>query len=718
VLFSLCLSVPSATVPALAQVQPGTHHVVEGSREPSSVALDGADDLIRLEEITVTATRAEQTTFHVPTAVTVIDYEETQRRAPAVLPDLLRGEVGVFVQQTTTGQGTPIIRGLIGSAVLTLVDGMRLNTAFFRSAPNQYFALVDPYNVERIEVVRGTGSTLYGSDAMGGVLNVITPIPRFDTDHWQLHGRALGEFTSADTGWVTRTSLQGGRSGVSASGGFTYQDHGDLRGGGDTGVQRPSGYTVFAGDGKLFIERGNHDVLFNFQYLQQPKTPRFDELVPGFGQTRPSSAVFFFEPNDRLFLHGRYRLRDPVPFVDSLEFDVAFQRINDDRRNRDVDSSREDRERNRSDLIGITLQLTSSWRQWMTFTYGGEIYLDEIRSSRVGRDIETGASSTRQGRFADGSTMGSFAVYVQDEIRVHPRLTAMLGGRFSYFDIDVAQADRPEGARLTFSDLTGSLGLLFHLTSEVNLVTNVGRGFRAPNVFDLSTLGPRPGNRFNIPNPNLKPEEVISVDAGVKVTLPRFAGEVFGFYSDYRDKIEDALTGDCFRDGVGIVTPQECHDEDRRVVQSRNLNTVTLFGVEAGGRLALRDNLNVSGSLTFTWGEEEFRDGRSVPADRIPPLNGQLGFLYRPTSRLWLEPFVRFAARQDRLSDRDRTDPRVNPNGTPGWLTASVRAGWDIHENLRARLTVENLFDNGYREHGSGMNAPGINATVSLEGRF
>ncbi|MBI4379909.1 MAG: TonB-dependent receptor [candidate division NC10 bacterium] len=663
------------------------------------------EQTIELSPVVVTATRGERPSFDVPNAVTIVDREDAERQAPRVLPDLLRGETGVFVQQTTPGQSAPIIRGLIGSSILMLVDGMRLNTAIFRSAPNQYFALVDPYNVQRIEVVRGAGSALYGSDAMGGVINVLTPVPRLASEQWQLHGKALGQFSSADTSWVNRVSLEGGKSGVAIHGGFTYQNHNDLRGGGDIGIQRPSGYEVYAGDGALFLERGNQDLFLSVQYLRQPQTPRFDELVPGFGRTQPSSAVFFFEPNDRLFLHGRYRLRNPLPFVDGLELHVAFQEINDDRRNRDFGGTREDRERNRDALTGITLQLTSRWGQWMTFTYGGEIYLDEVNSSRVGRNIDTGTTSTQQSRFADGSTLNSFSFYLQDEIRVHPRLTAVLGGRVSHFDIDVPKADREVGAHLTTSVLTGSLGLLYHLTPTINLVTNVGRGFRVPNVFDLSTLGPRPGNRFNIPSPDLKPEQVITVDAGVKFNFPRFTGELFGFYADYQDKIEDVATGE--------VTP-----EGRQIVQSANLNKVTLYGVEAGGRFRLLDNLQLFGSLTFTWAEEEFLDGKTVAADRIPPVNGQVGLLYRPMPRLWVEPFVRFAATQDRLSDRDRTDPRINPEGTPGWVTANIRLGWEITERFRARLAVENIFDQPYREHGSGINAPGINAIVSLEARF
>jgi outer membrane cobalamin receptor len=259
----------------------------EGATQLTSPAQSQGEPL-ELEPVVVTATRGERRSFDVPSAVTIIEGEEAARRSATVLPDLLRGEAGVFVQQTTPGQAAPIIRGLIGSSILMLVDGMRLNTAFFRSAPNQYFALVDPYNVDRLEVVRGAGSTLYGSDAMGGVLNVITPIPRFTTDQWQLHGRALEQFVSADTYWVSRLSLQGGRIGVAMSGGFTYQDHNDLRGGGDTGVQRSSGYDVYAGNGTLSLERSNQDLLFSFQYLQQPKTRGSTSWCPASAKLNPA----------------------------------------------------------------------------------------------------------------------------------------------------------------------------------------------------------------------------------------------------------------------------------------------------------------------------------------------------------------------------------------------------------------------------------------------
>ncbi len=658
---------------------------------------------VTFEEIVVTATRREQPSFEVPRAVTTVSQAVVDEQAPAVLADLMRGQVGAYVQQTGPGQGTPVVRGLLGSSVLVLVDGMRLNTAFFRAAPNQYFALVDPYNVERLEMVRGVASTLYGSDAMGGVINVITPTPQFDGEQWQLSGKSVSQFSSADLGSVARLSLAGGKSGLAVSAGATYQNHDDLRSG--SGKQHPSAYDVFAADGKLAFGGPAQDAILSVQYLRQDKTPRFDELVPGFGQTAPSSAVFFFAPNDRLFVHGQYRHYDPLPHVGVAKLDIAFQEINDDRRARDFGSTREDRERNRSRLIGITAEATSPVYDLMTVTYGADVYLDQIDSSRVGRDIETGVAVPRPSRFAAGSTLNSYAVYVQDEVFVHPRLTATLGGRLSYFDESIPPADRGVGTSRHITDLTGNVGLLYRVTEAWHAVANVGRGFRVPNVFDLSTLGSRPGNRFSVPNSNLSSEQLLGTDVGVKLKTAAVQGEIVGFYSYYDAKIEDLPTG--------AITP-----EGRRVVSSQNANSVDLFGIEAGASVALGSRADGFSVLNFTWGRETLGDGATSPGDRIPPVNGRAGISYRPRRDVVMEPFLSWAAAQDRLSTRDQTDPRINPDGTPGWLTINFRSRWDAHERVRVRLEIDNILDKDYREHGSGIDAAGINAIAALELRL
>lgn len=671
----------------------------------SSAAAGATDEAVPLDEVQVTATRDERTVYDVGSAVTVVGPEEIERATPQVLPDLLRGQPGVFVQQTTPGQATPIVRGLKGSEVLALVDGMRLNNAIFRNAPNQYLALVDLLNVERLEVVRGPLPSLYGSDAMGGVVQVITPVPHFAGEAWSWRGHALTRFASAADAQLHHLDLDAGTRAIAISGGLTWENVHDRRAGGGEPL-RPSGYTARAANAKLVLTPDPaREWLFDVQFYEQPDTPRYDELVPGFGQTEPASATFDFEPNARLFLHGRYRVAEPVGFTDSLELHVGWQVIDDDRRNRNLGEVIETRERNASELLGLTLQASSDAGERHVLTYGAELYLDEVSSRRSARDVETGVVDATDSRFPDGSSMDSVALYLSDRLRLTDRLLVTLGARFSHFAIDLAPADGSAGARLSIDDLTGDLSVVYRAAERLSLVANLGRGFRPPNIFDLGTLGPRPGNRFNIANPNLEPESVISADLGLRAHGAGFTAEAFIFASDFRDKIDSSLTGGMTSDG-------------RDIVQNRNLNEVRLHGAELAARWLLFDAWELSGNLLYVRGEEGFPDGSEQPADRVPPLSGRLGALYEPHPQGWLEVWLRLAGEQDRLSDRDRTDPRIDPAGTPGWATLNAGFGWHLNDALSLSLELANLTDRRYREHASGIDAPGFDATLTLQARW
>ena len=201
----------------------------------------GRDRPAPLADMQVTATRVQRLIYDVSQAVTLVDRAEIERESPQVLAEALRGRVGTFFQQTTPGQGAAIIRGLKGSQILHLVDGFRLNNAFFRSAPNQYLALVDPYAVGQTEVIRGSAGTLYGADAMGGVIQVITREPEFQSTGLGLPRPTATRPTSTRTAarWPARSRPSAGR-GLAFSAGVTWQDYEDRR----TGSERirPSGY--------------------------------------------------------------------------------------------------------------------------------------------------------------------------------------------------------------------------------------------------------------------------------------------------------------------------------------------------------------------------------------------------------------------------------------------------------------------------------------------
>ena len=658
-----------------------------------------------LERVQVTATRSDEPALDVPIAVTVIGHEEILRQAPQTVVDVLHGEPGTYVQQTTPGQGVVIIRGLKGSEVLHLVDGFRLNNAFFRNAPNQYLALVDPLNLERVEAVRGPMSTLYGSDAMGGVVQFFTPEPRFTGAQWDSRGLLRARHSSADRSDHTRAAFALGREGFGLSGGISHQQVGGRRIG--SGERLPyTDYSQRSGDLKLLLQpAGGHELQLSLQASEQPKTPRHDALVPGFGQSTAESDEFWFMPQQREFAQLRYRYRQPLIFADSIELQLGQQKIVDARTTRDHAAPHRDREHNASTLRGFTAQADKALAGAHRLSWGVEYYTDTIDSSRERIRLDTGAVSARPSRYPDGSRMDSSALFVSDDWQLTERWNVLGGVRYSRFKIDLPAQDGQIGVHLRPDDTNGQLGLAFAASDALRVVGNIGRGFRAPNVFDLGTFGDRPSNRFNIPNPDLKSETVTTLDLGLKYAGRALEYEVMAFRSNYRDKITSILTG-------------AKTDSGRDIVQSQNATRLRLWGLESGLRGWLNDGATeLYATATLTRGDEEL-DARRYAADRVPPVFGKLGLRHTLDERWEIEGWSLYAARQDRLSPRDASDARINPAGTAGWATLNARLGWKVSQDLSLQLLLENTADLRYREHGSGLDALGRNVSLSLDWTF
>ena len=657
--------------------------------------LDDLYEVDALEHVQVTATRTNKRDIDISAAVTAIDEDEMLKLAPDVIAEMLRGQPGAFFQQTTPGQGIPIIRGLKGSQVLHLVDGMRLNNAFFRNAPNQYLGLVDSFATQRAEVVRGSQGTLYGADAMGGVLNMLTPEPRYAEAQWQQESRLYGSYDSVDDGWVLNARTQGGKQGWGFTGGATYQDHSSRTSGSGEKLV-PSDYRSKATDLKFIVDSSeNTSVMLAAQVMEQPSTPRYDERVPGYGQQDPSSEQYLFKPNRRTYIHARFQYDGPGEWFDQVEAHLARQVITDDRLTQDFGSTDIRTENNRSTLDGVTVQFNSNFDSGISLVWGAEYYTDDVDSRRFRQQEDSDFRTEVRSRFPDGSSMDSAAVYFSGEWLNTEKFNLNAGLRYSWFDIRLPGNESYDRVKLTPSDLTGDIRAVYALNPNLKLVANLGHGFRPPNIFDLAALGPRPGNRFNVANTDLDPENVWSYDIGIKAETDTLEFEAFAFYLDYTDKITSVFTG-------------ETTEEGRFIVQSENRNSVKIYGLEAVVYWVVQDDLRLFAVVNYTHGKESDID-MSFPADRIPPLNGKLGVEYFFNGDWRIEPYVLFAGNQDRLSPRDVGDPRINPLGTAGWGTLNILLDWQATDSLQLGLRLENLGDKAYREHASGIDAAGRN---------
>ena len=649
-----------------------------------------------IEEIQVTATRRPTGLQDVSAALTVVTSEEISRAK--LVTDSLAAKPGVFLQQTTPGQGAAIIRGLKGSEILHLVDGMRLNNAIFRNAPTQYLALVAPGTLDRIEIVRGAPASLYGSDAVGGVVQVLSRVPTLDSSG--VKGDAYLAFDTADLAKTLRGSVEFGNEKLAALVSGEYLSTGDRRTGSGSRVG-PSGYE--SKGGRIAVSatpREGESWLFDLQMARQPMTPRVDELVPGFGQTEPSSSEFYFAPNDRVFAHVRHS-RDSGLWGATWTVDLGWQRIADDRISRDYQSDIRRYENNRSDLVGLTANASGETDSgsWIA---GVDFYHDEVRSTRYEEDLQAGSTQSVASRFPDGSTVDQVAVFGNYMLTAGERNSVSGGLRYSVIKTELPQTGVVPATSAGQNDISADLGWTFDLSADTRLTANVGYGFRAPNVFDLGTLGERPGNRFNIPNPVLESERITQLDVGLRHRSERWGLDIVFFALHYTDRIASVLTG--------AITP-----EGRDVTQSRNLASADIHGVEMGGHFVFTSSLVADLVVNYVRGEQADAAGVQEAGDRIPPLNGRASLTYYPTDTIRVEPYILFSGEQDRLSGRDILDVRINPEGTPGWVTANILGSWDVNEAWRITAQIENLFDKQYRVHGSGIDAIGRNLFVSLQ---
>jgi outer membrane receptor protein involved in Fe transport len=595
---------------------------------------EGIDEGELLPPVTVTSTRSPERLFDIAPATTVINRSQALERTQTDLADLFRGEVGVFVRATNPSAGSPVIRGVTGRDVLLLVDGFRLSHAFAR--PNvQYQGFVDPYFLNQVEIVRGPVSTLYGSDALGGATNVITPTFQEDQPRFRLHT----DYNSNPSG--SSTYLQGsfGDKQFSTIVGLTYRSFGDITIGSnwDPKVNFPnigttigrSGYEYFSGNLKTQVSLAeNQTFSLTAQYSRIPTVARQDGMIQGYG-SNVASAELGFSPQGRLFVLGDYKITFKNTWLDELRFQLGYQQVQDDRFQRNFStrpsfpnygsggaSPNTSLESNISNLIGVTTVAKSTWGN-NHFTYGVESYFDKVNAARSIRNEVTGTTPDPNGsRYVDGSTFNQYGVFVQDEIRWTPQFNTTVGIRYSAIDVNVPfSAVRPgtSGFKASFNAVTANASFLYRFIPEAELVFNIGQGFRAPNINDLAAVGERRASDINIPNPSLNPEKVFSVDGGFKWNAANFSGEFYGFWSNYSDRINS----------VSIGQQVNADGSISQLLQTRNVAKLTIWGVELGARYRFAPELSAFFTGNFTYGEFPIFNETS-----IPPFNGVIGVRY------------------------------------------------------------------------------------------
>lgn len=626
------------------------------ARPRSTPARDSAarDSAQRISAVQVTATFAPTRVLDAPQPVAVIGGAELRRAQGAAVGDALEQLPGVRSLSMTTGIGKPVIRGLTHNRIVTLDNGQRSETQQWGHdhSPN-----VETANAEQIEVIKGPASVLYGSDALGGVINIVAPaLPTARGEDAFLRARSTLAYNTNVMGPDGTLRLDAARSGWGARLAATGRLTGDMRA--PRGVLRNTENETghldaavgFTGERRRISLRASE---------RRERIEIFDDPVaaPGYtGYQRLTTRRGTLEVESALGARDRLQAQ--------LGLEQNFRREYDAADAADV-------------ALGLLINTASCFvhlhhRPVGPFS-GGTIGIFALDSRFEKRGTETLIPNSRS---------QNVALYALEHVE-RGRWRGTLGARWDRRDLAVeddavlglsAQSQRHDA-------VTGSAGLSYRMTEWSSLVASVGRGFRAPAAPDLFANGFHEGTRaYERGNPNLRVETSLNTDLGLRIEHSRVTGEL----SLFRNAIDDFIylrpfgTGGAAFDSLEVVQGNAVLRGAEARVALRTLPWLTL---QAAGDIVHGDNTAIDVPLTF-----------------VPPPRLQLGAraerarLGGALLRPWLSVQMERNWRQTRLDPRDVAPPgyALWQLGGGGTLLAGSRV-------LVVDLALRNVFDTRYR---------------------
>ncbi|MBF4982853.1 TonB-dependent receptor, partial [Nonlabens mediterrranea] len=639
------------------------------------------DNFIKLQQqsdyfnpIILSASKFEQRAQDIPQKIIAVNREEIAFNNPQTSADLLQQSGQVFVQKSQQGGGSPMIRGFSTNRLLITVDGIRMNTAIFRSGNLQNVISIDPLSIDRSEVILGPGSVVYGSDAIGGVMNFYTLKPQFQKDSIQITGSGLLRYASANnenTGhlnfniggdkWASATSITVNffddlRLGAHGPDDYLRESYVVRRDGEDITVnndnsliQRPTGY-----DQLNVLQKFRYQPTQNFEfglgviYSGTGDFPRYDSLDRFRESGEPRNAEWSYGPQTWLMTNFNITHRGNGKWYDKAVLTQAYQRFEESRRTRDYQDSERFVNKEQVDAISTSIDFERRDRESNALFYGGEFIHNRVNSIGYIQDIESNVFSANATRYPDGSSWRSLAAYASYQWKVSSQMIVNSGLRYNHiwinadFTANNAFFNFPfEEATVNTGALTGSIGATFVTDNKWELRSNLSTAFRAPNIDDLGKLfDPSPGTVI-VPNPDLEAEYSYNSEIGFKKT---WSNKLTLDASVYFTHLKDALVAQNDElNGQSIIQYQ---GEQSQVQSIQNGEKANIYGLELGLNYKLNDQFSLIGHYNLTKGEQTEVDGNKIAVRHVAPAFGDIQLNYEKKS-LKLGLFAQFNGQFD-----------------------------------------------------------------------
>jgi hemoglobin/transferrin/lactoferrin receptor protein len=697
-----------------------------------------------IDEFVVSANRWEQNKDEVPNKITPIRMAQVEFANPQTAADLLGTSGEVYVQKSQLGGGSPMIRGFATHRVLLVVDGVRMNNAIFREGNLQNVIALDPNIIENSEIIFGPGAVVYGSDAIGGVMDFHSKKAYLSTsDKINLKVNALARTSTADREKTAHVDFNIGGKKIAFMAGYTYSGYDDLEMGsvGHDSYRRLE-YQEWTGTGDIVLPNTNPDIQVKSGYSQHNLTaklrfqpteelniqfinhtsvssdvPRYDRLVE-YRNGNLRYGDWYYGPQKWMMNNVSVEWNPGNRFFDGMKIVAARQDFGESRHDRKFNDS-VIRERYEEVIAySLSVDFEKEFDDKMIF-YGLEAITNDVNSTGEGRDIITGEKYPESSRYPDGDNRyNSFSAYAGFKYPLSESVFLNGGLRYnfttlhstfidnSFYNFPFDEIDIKNGA------LTGSAGAVWQIDEKTRININGSTGFRAPNIDDVGKVFDSEPGAVVVPNPDLKPEYAYNLDLG-------FSRDIFDVLlvelTGYITYLDNAMVRREF--SFNAADSIVYQDEMSQVLAIVNAGSATVYGGQVSMQLVPARNIRIRSNLNLTKGT----DNEGVPFRHVPPTYGSTHVIYE-NKKIKMDLYANYNGEvsYENMTPSEIEKPHMyaeDDNGnpySPSWYTFNLMASYQLGNAAIINAGVENILDHRYRPYASGIVSPGRNFIVAL----
>ncbi|HRY32165.1 MAG TPA: TonB-dependent receptor [Bacteroidales bacterium] len=704
-----------------------------------------------LDQVVISAGKTEEMIRKVPQQVVRIPEKEIRSFSPPSTADLLMLTAGIPVQKSQQGGGSPNLRGFEANKVLLILDGIRMNNLIYRKGHLQNIITTDPSVLSSVEVLYGPSSTLYGSDALGGTIVMLTADPE-TAPQKELRLTELQSslsFATANEEKKLHLHFNLGNQRFASLSSFTHSDFGDLR----MGKQKNPFYrkadfsrdtyvdsfdekdSLVRNDNPLvqkfsayrqtdlmqkFLYRVSEDEkhLLNLQLSNSSDIPRYDRLTDPDGAGL-KFAEWYYGPQLRMLGAYELKLKNRMG-LNRIDLSTAAQYIEESRHNRRFNKSELTHRSEYVNVYSLNLDLQKVNRRH-DFRFGLESRYQTLKSRGRIEDILSDVSGPLDTRYPDGiNRMAEVEVYLSHRFDINEKLWYQQGLRAGFASLYCTFKDTTF-FNFPFREIqqqhlpwSFNAGLSFVPGSRDKFSVSLSSAYRVPNVDDAGKVFEKAPGTIIIPNASLKPEQAINLDLGyTRLLTPSLAWETVIYGTWFHQIIAEAPSTYQGSDSI-MFEGTRC-----QVITSVNHDKAYLAGINTQLKGALSLPWSVHMSVHYTYGRIISGDS-TIPLAAVFPVSAKAGLTFekKSFSAGFYILFHGWKRLKDYAPGGEDNLQYATADGMPAWYTLNLRGSYQLNHSLGIQLGLENILDTQYRVFSSGINATGRNLSFRVNLRI